>query len=520
MGLFNKSQLEQINKVAKKSTESIQSSPVSTKSINNELNEISKQVMQYFKDSESILITSVDQLHDYITNCIECGYVGIDTETTGLDRLNDYIVGVSLYYPGYYECYIPIKHKVPIFDVLYKEQLTYEEVGAELSRLVDSDVRLIFANADFDLSMIYKDIKVDLCDRFYYDVILAWRCLKENELHNGLKELYNKYVLKGKSDPKKFSDFFSPTLFPYCKPEIAKLYAANDAKITYELFKWQLPYCTKDNPKCKKAHLEQIADLIWEVEFPLVKVCQMLHRRGVFIDNDASNMLIYRYRDKYKSAQTKLQSMVQEILDKNEIRSTSKRPFSRGSDFNPSSPVHVKYLLYDIMKLPKGKNGGGTGKEILREFNLPVTNQILEVRSYSVLINTFVEKMPKSVWPADNRIHGQFKQIGASTGRFSSAEPNLQNIPSHATDIRHMFRATPSFIKDVECNSDENSDEISVNLFRWNKVYTSCGLKYVNDLNIGDSVKLKNNDTEVYVNVKQLEDNCTDSSICNVVFGL
>ena len=58
-------------------------------------------------------------------------------------------------------------------------------------------------------------------------------------------------MLKGKGDPKKFSDFFTAQLFPYCKPEVAKLYAANDAKITYELFKWQLPYVTKDHPKCK-----------------------------------------------------------------------------------------------------------------------------------------------------------------------------------------------------------------------------------------------------------------------------
>ena len=81
----------------------------------------------------------------------------------------------------------------------------------------------------------------------------------------------------------------------------------------------------------------------------------------------------------------------------------------------------------------------------MNEINLPVTNQILKVRSLSVLINTFVDKLPNSV-ARDGRIHGQFKQIGADTGRMSSAEPNLQNIPSHAVDIRHMFRATPGYV--------------------------------------------------------------------------
>ena len=71
--------------------------------------------------------------------------------------------------------------------------------------------------------------------------------------------------MKGVGDPKKFSDFFSPQLFPYCKPQIAKLYAANDAKITFELFKWQLPYVTKSHKKCQDNHLERIADLVWNV---------------------------------------------------------------------------------------------------------------------------------------------------------------------------------------------------------------------------------------------------------------
>ena len=84
--------------------------------------------------------------------------------------------------------------------------------------------------------MIYKDFKVDTIPAFYYDVILAWRCIQENEKDNTLKGLYAKYVKEGKVDPQKFSDFFPVKLFPYCKPEIAALYAANDARITYELF--------------------------------------------------------------------------------------------------------------------------------------------------------------------------------------------------------------------------------------------------------------------------------------------
>lgn len=423
MGLFNQDQLAKINAVAVKSTRiETPTKRVNTKSINAELRRISQNVIDYFKDSTAELITTTYQLHEYITKMIESGYGGIDTETTGLDRINDTIVGVSLYYPGGVEVYIPSRHLVPIFDEPYSNQLTYGEIGAELQRLADSDIKLIFANADFDLAMIFKDLKVDLIPRCYYDVLIAWRCLKENERHNNLKALYNKYVLKGKGDPKRFSDFFPVKLFPYCKPEVAKLYAANDAKITYELFKWQLPFIMKDHPKCKKNHLEAIADLIWNVEFPMIAVCQNMHRRGVFIDRPMIEMLRNSYIPRANLELKKLRDMVQEVLNDPKYSTHAKQPFVRASEFNPDSVQHVAYLCYDLLKLDSGKHGRSTGKDILGTFNNPITKQILKCRSLTTLIGTFVEKLPNMIAP-DGRIHCQFKQIGADTGRMSSAEP-------------------------------------------------------------------------------------------------
>lgn len=461
MPLFSKAQMSAINKVAEKSksiTEPVKK--VSAKSINVDLQEMQASVLEYFSDSEAILVSSQEQLHDYVTKAIKAGYVGIDTETTGLDRQNDFIVGSSLYYPGGHECYIPNKHLVPIFDQPYRNQLTYSEVGKELQRFVDSGTKMIFANADFDLSFIYKDFKVDMNSVCYYDVILAWRVLKEDEPKKDLKTLYNKYVLKGKGDPKRFSDFFSVKLFPYCEPNVAKLYAANDAKITYELFKWQLPYLTPEHPKCKKAKLQAISRLFWDVEMPLVKICQNMNRDGIYIDTDVSSVLQKRYAEEQDKESEKLQEMVQEVLDNAQISYSAKKPFKTAKDFNPESPPQVKYLLYDLMKLPQGKNSG-TGKEVLHDFNLPITNQILKVRSFNVLINTFVDKMPNSV-AKDGNIHAQIKQIGADTGRTSSAEPNLQNIPSKVTDIRHMFRARPQrdYVYDSEELKEENNETL------------------------------------------------------------
>jgi len=445
-GLFNTAQMEQIKKAATKSNQAlqVQPKPVMSKSIISELEIISQKVLAYFKDSKAILITSKQQLHDYVTKVIESGYAGIDTETTGLDRLNDTIVGASLYFPDGTECYIPSKHIVPIFDEPYKNQLSYEEIRVEFQRIADSNVKLIFANADFDLAMIYKDIKVDFIKNFYYDVQIAWRCIKENEKSNALKDLYCKYVLNGKGDPMKFRDFFSPKLFPYCKPEIAKLYAANDARITYELFLWQLPYLLKNNPKCKSHGFEAIADLVWNVEFPMVAVCQNMHRRGIYLEKSMAKMLYNKYIPELDREKEKLANMVQELLDDPKYQTSSRCPFHSSKDFNPNSVPHVKWLCYDLLKLDGGKSGG-TGKEILSTFNIPVTTQILKCRSLVTLIGTFVEKLPNTT-SDDSRIHCQFKQIGADTGRMSSSDPNMQNIPSKHSDIRHMFRATPGYI--------------------------------------------------------------------------
>ena len=438
MALFSEKQLTEINKVAVKCKEP---KPVSKsgKNIQDNINSMMDSVLEYFKDSDSILITTEDQLVEYVDKCIEYGYAGIDTETTGLDRIKDYIVGASLYVPGMPDCYIPMKHRIPLFEQPYKDQLSYEQVSTQFNRL--KSCKLIFANADFDLSMIWKDLHVDFNPACYYDVIIAWRCLKENEPKNDLKTLYNKYVNKGKGDPKKFSDFFTPALFPYCKPQVAALYAGNDAKITFELFKWQIKYLTKTSQYCTKKHLERISDLVWNIEFPLIEICQNMFRSGIYVDKDVTVSLDKRYNDKYKEEKSKLASLVQDELDKTTISPFTKHPFTSGLDFNPESPTQVKYLLYDVMKIPK-VDGQGTGKEILADLNLDVTNQILKVRSLGVLINTFVKKLPQAT-TSDSRIHAQFKQIGADCITGDSIIPTadgyytieeLCNIPAVMLD--------------------------------------------------------------------------------------
>ena len=510
MGLFSPAQMEQINAVAAKSKEVLK--PVqaqgSVASRQHEIEKSSQEVLEYFGDSPAILITSRAQLHEYVLKAIESGYCGIDTETTGLDRIKDTIVGFSLYYPGGVECYIPCKHIVPIFETPYKNQMSYEDVGAELQLFVEAKTKMIFANADFDLAFIYKDFGVDMIPICYYDVILAWRCLKENEKKNGLKELYAKYVMGGKGNPKRFSDFFSAKNFPYSKPEIAKLYAANDAKITFELFKWQLPYVTKSHPKCQKHRLEKIADLIWNIEFPMIRVCALMHRLGVHFDRDTSSVLKLRYHKKLDKESAKLAELIQEVMSNADAITVSKAPFKSAKDFNPSSTPQVKYLLTDLMRLEVDSSD----KSVLKKLNLPITNQLLKVRSLGTLIGSFVDKLPDATG-ADGRVHSTFKSIGADTGRMSSADPNVQNIPSHALDIRHQFRATPAMEKIDDCTETEQGIEVTLGSYDVVRLSDHTE-KEVIDLVVGDIVILLNNNKEVNAIVKSISNMAPDTRLC------
>ena len=456
MALFDSASMAAIDAVAAKSKQKLATKPAISNSTVDKIASMEETVREYFKDSEAILITSKEQLHEYIDGCIDAGYAGIDTETTGLDKVSDTIVGSSLYYPGGVECYIPNFHKVPIMENYRSNQLSYAECQEEFQRLVDNKVKCIFANADYDIAMLYKDYKVDFIPACYYDVILAWRVIKENEPHNGLKQLYSKYVLKGEGDPKKFSDFFDAKTFPYCKPDVAKLYAANDARITYELFLWQLPYVTKTNPKCISHHLEHIADIVWGIEIPMIKACAELHRTGMYIEKDVASYITKRYNEYYEKELATMRDMVQKLIDEMDIPNNSARPFKTGADFNPDSVVHTKYLLYTLMQVPVptvGKNKGKkpTGKEVVGEINMPEAKQLLKVRSLSTLIGTFTEKLPNSV-ASDNRIHASFKSIGAATGRMCIAKGTRITVLNGYKNIEDIVPGDLVYCYDADGN--------------------------------------------------------------------
>ena len=126
-------------------------------------------------------------------------------------------------------------------------------------------------------------------------------------------------------------------------------------------------------------------------------------------------------RNEREAADAKLRQMVQQVLDDPQYSTKVRCPFRSASEFLPNSDQHVAWLFYDLMGLGDGKDRS-TKKEILKTFNMKITDQILECRSLRTLISTFVEKLPKGV-ASDSRIHCTFNAIGADTGRMSSKNP-------------------------------------------------------------------------------------------------
>ena len=155
-----------------------------------------------------------------------------------------------------------------------------------------------------------------------------------------------------------------------------------------------------------------------------------MHKTGMYVDFNIADKLRNRYANSIQYASTKLAQMVDEAIDSARLRGFkfTNAPFTSGNNFNAKSTPHVQYLVYDILGAPLDEDGSkSTDKDVLSDMRYPVVKQLLEVRSLGTVISTFIEKLPNAV-AKDGRIHARFNQIGARTGRFSSADPKIMQI--------------------------------------------------------------------------------------------
>ena len=391
-------------------------------------------------------IRTLDELHLYINSCIGNGFCSIDTETTGLNPMLDKIVGFSLYTKGEKAVYIPINHIDYITNEKVSNQLSIEDCKEELQRLVDNNVKLIMFNAKFDIRIIRHNLGVYLT--CWWDCYIAQRLLNENEPVNNLKALHQKYVLRDKEEEFSFGQLFEGVTFNLIPINLGYVYASKDAIITYELFEYQQQFLDKTSQKCIDKDLTRVADLFRQIEMPLINIVADMEDNGVLLDLTYAKQLSEKYNKLLLEKEAEFYKLCNKYNDKIEEYRRKNPNNKLSSLININSSQQVAILLYDILgeKSVPGQPTRGTGEDVLKAIDNDFCRIILQYRELAKLISTYIDKMPEIINPNDGKVHCVFNQIGADTGRFSSQDPNMQNIPSHNTDIRKMFVADEGYV--------------------------------------------------------------------------
>lgn len=239
------------------------------------------------------------------------------------------------------------------------------------------------------------------------------------------------------------------------------------------------------------------------VEMPMIPVLAAMELTGVTIDKEYAKRLSVKYHKKLDSVDKKIEEALHEYDDiirewrktpdanfkskkvnkKGEETFTKSKSEQLSDPISVTSPTQLAILFYDILKCPvlDKKSPRGTGEELLEKMEYPICKLILEKRGLEKLIGTYIDKLPECVLPETGRIHAHFNQIGADTGRLSSSDPNLQNIPSKNKDIRMMFSA--GYIE-----KDSIVVDNSITLKKDDELLIDTGWKSAQNLEPGDIV--------------------------------
>lgn len=373
-----------------------------------------------FKDSY-LVITDEDELVKYIDDVIEKGIISIDTETTGLDPLQDDIAGICIYAPGQKGAYIPINHVSYITNMRIPNQLSVDVIRPQFERLIQESVDVIMFNAKFDMRFLRN--RVGLKDIYCtWDCYLAARLLNENEPNNTLKKLHQKYILNGKEDEFTFEELFKGIPFTMVPIQTAVLYAAHDPVITYELYEFQKRYLRSDSDR------EDMRNLYWvfkNIEMPCVPVVADMEDNGILLDLTYNSVLSERYNNILKDKLNVFYGLLDEFKSNIDYYKMHNPDNKLDDPINISSPTQLAILFYDILHYEPvdKKSPRGTGGDILLKWDTPLSKALIDYREIEKLISTYIDKLPSCVNPNDGRIHCSFKQYGAVTGRMSSQDP-------------------------------------------------------------------------------------------------
>ena len=363
----------------------------------NELNHIYELI-----DSTEKIINLIALLKQHHEFCF-------DTETTSLNTLNAELVGFSFSVKEHEAYYVPINEI---------KALALEQINLFKPLFEDETKTLIGQNIKYDYQVL-KNYGIDIKNKLF-DTMVAHFLIMPDMRHNMdlLAQTYLNYSPVSISTliGKKGSDQLSMRSVDI---NLIKDYAAEDADITLQL---------KNNfvPKLIEHELEKLFN---EVELPLIKVLANIEREGINIDVPALKEFSLQLQNDIAIVEAEIQSFA-------------------GTKFNVSSPKQVGEILFEYLKIidkPKKTKTGqyATGEDVLSKLESlhPIVAKILDYRELVKLKNTYVDTLPELVNKTTGRIHTSFNQVVAVTGRLSSDNPNLQNIPIRTEKGRQIRKA-------------------------------------------------------------------------------
>lgn len=425
------------------------------------------RILGRYESNTQVIATYAD-LVSYIDKSIENKVIAIDTETNNsLDPITCKIMGGCIYTPGCKNAYIPINHTTLTGERL-DWQITENQLAEQFSRLIEAKTDIIMHNGKFDYEVIKCTCGVEL--PITWDTMIGAKVLDENERSAGLKQ---QYIDKIDPSIEKYSidHLFSDIEYAVVDPNVFALYAATDSYMTYKLYEWQLA-------KFSDPDLSRLFDMFKRIEMPLVPVVAEMELAGVDFDIEYDERLSKKYHKKLDELDSKIADELEKLKPQIDIwrlssdanyKPAKKNGAGEGKSkneqlsdpINVASPTQLAILLYDILgiKAVDKKNPRGTGEDILERIQHPLAKLLLERRGLMKLITAFIDSLPTWVNPKTGRIHCHFNAYGAATGRFSSSEPNLQQIPSHNHELRLLFRAGTDYMNIsyeddyFECNS-------------------------------------------------------------------
>jgi DNA polymerase-1 len=338
-----------------------------------------------------------------------------DTETTSVDYMKAEIVGLSFAIEEGKAAYIPVAHS---YEGAPK-QLSRDWVLAQLKPLLESkDKQKIGQNIKYDAHVL-SNYKIKL-NGIAFDTMLESYCYNSVATRHNMDALAEKYLgyktvhfedIAGKGAKQVTFD----------KIEVNKAghYAAEDADITLRLHQTLYPKLSKSNKQLSVFN---------DIEMPLVPVLTQMEETGVLIDSD----LLAEQSQVIATRLSELEITAHNIA---------------GHNFNLSSPKQLQQILFEELKIPvikkTPKGAPSTAEEVLQELALdyPLPKIILEHRGLSKLKSTYTDKLPLMVNQKTGRVHTSYQQAITATGRLSSTDPNLQNIPIRSTEGRKIREA-------------------------------------------------------------------------------